>query len=90
MTSFCFFGTFGFSFLFNMIFTYRYCRALEEGSFRNRPADFVMMLVFGAVFMWVGARVVVVPRHHVYTLTQVAALFVHMVFLGHAMTIMLV
>ncbi|MCP9258756.1 Derlin-2 [Dirofilaria immitis] len=30
LTSFCFFGSFGFSFLFNMIFTYRYCMMLEE------------------------------------------------------------
>ncbi|KAK6024632.1 hypothetical protein OSTOST_09555 [Ostertagia ostertagi] len=35
ITSFCFFGSFGFSFLFNMIFTYRYCMMLEEGSFRG-------------------------------------------------------
>ncbi|CAH1179982.1 unnamed protein product [Phaedon cochleariae] len=34
-----------------MIFTYRYCRMLEEGSFRNRTADFVLMFVFGAVCM---------------------------------------
>lgn len=51
VTSFCFFGTFGFSFLFNMIFTYRYCRMLEEGSFRNRTADFVFMFVIGASIM---------------------------------------
>jgi Derlin-2/3 len=35
MTTFLFFGTFGFNFIFNMIFTYRYCRMLEENSFRN-------------------------------------------------------
>lgn len=28
-----------------MIFTYRYCRMLEEGSFRGRTADFVLMMV---------------------------------------------
>ena len=38
VTNFLFFGTIGFNFLFNMIFTYRYCRMLEEGSFRGRAA----------------------------------------------------
>uniref|UniRef100_A0A914V7G3 Derlin n=1 Tax=Plectus sambesii TaxID=2011161 RepID=A0A914V7G3_9BILA len=72
LTSFCFFGTFGFSFLFNMIFTYRYCMMLEEGSFRGRTADFFYMFIFGAVFM------------------IVTGIFVQMVFLGQAFTIMLV
>ena len=34
-----------------MIFTYRYCRMLEEGSFRGKSADFAMMFIFGAVAM---------------------------------------
>lgn len=51
LTTFLFFGTFGFSFFFNMVFTYKYCRMLEEGSFRGRTADFVMMFLFGAVCM---------------------------------------
>lgn len=51
LTSFLFFGTFGFNFFFNMIFTYRYCRMLEEGSFRGRTADFVMMFLFGGLCM---------------------------------------
>ncbi|BES97839.1 unnamed protein product [Nesidiocoris tenuis] len=51
VTTFTFFGTFGFNFFFNMIFTYRYCRMLEEGSFRGRTADFVMMFLFGGVCM---------------------------------------
>jgi len=72
ITSFCFFGSFGFSFLFNMIFTYRYCRMLEEGSFRGRTADFFVMFVFGGTIM------------------ILMALFVNMVFLGQAFTIMLV
>jgi Derlin-2/3 len=51
VTTFLFFGTFGFNFFFNMIFTYRYCRMLEENSFRGRTADFAMMFIFGAVLM---------------------------------------
>ncbi|KAK9721417.1 Der1-like family [Popillia japonica] len=58
VTTFLFFGTFGFNFFFNMIFTYRYCRMLEEGSFRDRTADFVMMFLFGAVFMIAFAFIV--------------------------------
>ena len=51
VTTFLFFGTFGFNFLFNMIFTYKYCRMLEEGSFHGRTADFVMMFIFGIFSM---------------------------------------
>lgn len=54
ITTFLFFGVFGFNFFFNMIFTYKYCRMLEEGSFRNRTADFVMMFLFGATCMIVS------------------------------------
>ncbi|XP_028679803.2 LOW QUALITY PROTEIN: derlin-2 [Erpetoichthys calabaricus] len=51
ITNFLFFGPLGFSFLFNMIFLYRYCRMLEEGSFRGRTADFVFMFLFGGILM---------------------------------------
>lgn len=72
LSTFLFFGTFGFNFLFNIIFTYRYCRMLEEGSFRGRTADFVYMFLFGAVVM------------------TFIAMFVNLLFLGQAFTIMLV
>ncbi|XP_078484540.1 derlin-2-like [Ciona intestinalis] len=71
-TNFLFFGTFGFNFLFNMIFLYRYCRMLEEGSFRGRTADFVFMFILGGVIM------------------SIFGLFVNLVFLGQAFTILLV
>ncbi|XP_020833318.1 derlin-3 isoform X3 [Phascolarctos cinereus] len=51
VTNFLFFGPLGFSFFFNMLFLYRYCRMLEEGSFRGRTADFVFMFLFGGVLM---------------------------------------
>uniref|UniRef100_A0A2C9K993 Derlin n=1 Tax=Biomphalaria glabrata TaxID=6526 RepID=A0A2C9K993_BIOGL len=72
VTSFLYFGPIGFNFLFNMIFAYRYCRMLEEGSFRGRTADFFFMFLFGGFFM------------------VIMALFVNLVFLGSAFTIMLV
>uniref|UniRef100_A0A914CN16 Derlin n=2 Tax=Acrobeloides nanus TaxID=290746 RepID=A0A914CN16_9BILA len=55
VTSFCYFGSFGFTFLFNIVFTYRHCQMLEEGSFRGRTADFVFMFLFGAIFMIICA-----------------------------------
>ncbi|XP_071386298.1 derlin-3 isoform X2 [Centroberyx affinis] len=51
ITNFLFFGSLGFSFLFNIVFLYRYCRMLEEGCFRGRTADFVVMFLFGGVLM---------------------------------------
>ncbi len=72
ITCFCFYGGIGFNFFFNLLFTYRYCRHLEEGSFRGRVADFLFMFLFGG------------------TLMIIMALFVNIVFLGSALTIMLV
>nr|KAF6464797.1 derlin 3 [Rousettus aegyptiacus] len=34
-----------------MLFVFRYCRMLEEGSFRGRTADFVFMFLFGGILM---------------------------------------
>jgi len=48
LTNYLFFGTLSFNFVFNIIFTYRYCRTLEESSFQGRTSDFVMMFLFGA------------------------------------------
>jgi len=46
-SSFMFFGLFSVDFLFHMYFLVRYCRLLEEGDFRGRTANFVLMLFFG-------------------------------------------
>ncbi|KAG8597211.1 hypothetical protein GDO81_002197 [Engystomops pustulosus] len=53
VTNFLYFGQLGFGFLYNMIFTYRYCRMLEETSFRGRTADFVFMFLFGGLVITV-------------------------------------
>jgi len=50
-TNFFFFGHMGLDFLFHMFFLARYCRLLEEGSFRGRTADFFFMLVFGGTLL---------------------------------------
>ncbi|XP_008416022.1 derlin-2-like isoform X1 [Poecilia reticulata] len=51
ITSFFFFGSLGFGFLFNIIFLYRYCRMLEEDCFQGRTADFVFMFLFGGILI---------------------------------------
>lgn len=51
VTPFLYFGSFGFDFLFYLFFLSRYSRMLEEGVFRGRTADFVWMLLLGAVCM---------------------------------------
>lgn len=38
----------GLDFVFHMFFLVKYCKALEEGSFRSRSSDFLWMLIFGA------------------------------------------
>ncbi|RLN74880.1 hypothetical protein BBJ28_00005288 [Nothophytophthora sp. Chile5] len=74
-----FFGLFSLDFLFHMYFVVRYCRLLEEGSFRGRTADFVYMLLLGALVM------IVSPRY-----TQLVAPFVNIHFLGSSLTFMMV
>ena len=48
VTNFFFFGALGLDFIFHMFFLARYCRMLEEGTFRGKSADFFWMLLFGA------------------------------------------
>jgi len=56
LTNFFFFGAkFSLDFLFHMFFVVRYSRALEEGSFRGRTADFFYMVFFGATIMTIIA-----------------------------------
>ncbi|GBF90363.1 der1-like family protein [Raphidocelis subcapitata] len=47
LTNFFFFGSLGLDFVFHMFFLVKYCKSLEEGSFRGRTADFLWMLLFG-------------------------------------------
>lgn len=41
----------GIDFFFHIYFLIKYSKSLEEGSFRNRSADFLWMLVFGGVLL---------------------------------------
>eukprot|EP00252_Welwitschia_mirabilis_P017261 TRINITY_DN3826_c0_g1_i2.p1 TRINITY_DN3826_c0_g1~~TRINITY_DN3826_c0_g1_i2.p1 ORF type:complete len:241 (+),score=24.05 TRINITY_DN3826_c0_g1_i2:206-928(+) len=51
ITNFFFFGKMDLDFLFHMFFLARYCKLLEENSFRGRTADFFYMLLFGATVL---------------------------------------
>lgn len=53
-SSFLFFGQFGLSFFFSLLFFVRYCSYLEEGRFHSRRADMIVMLIFGAIAMIVA------------------------------------
>ena len=45
----CHFARAGLDFVFHMFFLVKYSKSLEEGSFRGRSADFLWMLMFGAL-----------------------------------------
>jgi Derlin-2/3 len=51
VSSFLYFGPFSLDFIFHMYFVVRYCRQLEEGKFRNQPANLIFFLIFGMVCM---------------------------------------
>jgi Derlin-2/3 len=76
VSSFFFFGTFSLDFIFHMYFVVRYCRLLEEGTFRGRTADFVNLLIYGAIFML--------------ACTTMISIFSRIKFLGHPMSFMMV
>ncbi|KAI5064403.1 hypothetical protein GOP47_0021073 [Adiantum capillus-veneris] len=50
-TNFFYFGKLDLDFLFHMFFLARYCKLLEETSFRGRTADFFYMLFFGGTLL---------------------------------------
>ena len=60
-TNFLFFGALGVDFLFHIFFLARYCRLLEEGSFRGRSADFALMLTFGGALMCAASVFIAAP-----------------------------
>jgi Derlin-2/3 len=58
ITNFLFFEQeFNLDFFFRMFFLVRYCRTLEEGSFRGRTADFFYMILFGSIIMLLVAPI---------------------------------
>ncbi|KAH0453340.1 hypothetical protein IEQ34_017664 [Dendrobium chrysotoxum] len=51
ITNFLYFRKMDLDFLFHMFFLARYCKLLEENSFRGRTADFFYMILFGATVL---------------------------------------
>ncbi|KAE9594671.1 hypothetical protein Lal_00037410 [Lupinus albus] len=51
VTNFLYFRKIDLDFLFHMFFLARYCKLLEENSFRGRAYDFLYMLLFGATVL---------------------------------------
>jgi Derlin-2/3 len=62
-------------FLFHMFFLSRYCKLLEETSFRGRTADFFFMLLFGGTMLTLmslggAALTVFMPLNDIYFLSN--------------------
>ncbi len=90
VTCFMFFGPVGISLVFNMLFLYRFCRKLEETSFAGNTAGFIIMLLFGASITVVSVFVECVCLVTPHTLKVIGTLLVRMLFMGEALTTMLV
>ncbi|KAJ7525779.1 hypothetical protein O6H91_17G066100 [Diphasiastrum complanatum] len=82
ITNFLYFGRLDLDFLFHMFFLGRYCKLLEETSFRGRTADFFFMLIFGGSFL----TLVVICGD----LSSFAAPFADILFLSNSLTFMMV
>jgi len=54
ITNFLFFGTLDLNFIFHMFFLVRYSKFLEQGSFRDRTADYFFLWVFCAVWLLIA------------------------------------
>lgn len=51
LTTFCFYDYIGLNFILHMFFLLRYCKFLEQGSFRNRTGDFLFFCLFSSVML---------------------------------------
>nr|DAD17768.1 TPA_asm: hypothetical protein HUJ06_019231 [Nelumbo nucifera] len=83
ITNFFYFRKMDLDFLFHMFFLARYCKLLEENSFRGRTADFFYMLLFGATVLTIIVLVgVMIPF--------VSESFAKIFFLSNSLTFMMV
>ncbi|KAL0353245.1 UNVERIFIED_CONTAM: Derlin-2.2 [Sesamum angustifolium] len=80
ITNFLYFRQMDLDFLFHMFFLARYCKLLEENSFRGRTADFFYMLLFGATVL-TGIVLLGGMIPYVYVWSKQNP-FIHMSFLG--------
>ncbi|XP_042521003.1 derlin-2.1-like isoform X2 [Macadamia integrifolia] len=83
ITNFFYFRKMDLDFLFHMFFLARYCKLLEENSFRGRTADFFYMLLFGATVL---TTIVLVGG----MIPYVSESFAKIIFLSNSLTFMMV
>ncbi|KAK4711400.1 hypothetical protein R3W88_005913 [Solanum pinnatisectum] len=83
VTNFLYFRKMDLDFLFHMFFLARYCKLLEENSFRGRTADFFYMLLFGATVL---TGIVLVGG----MIPYVSESFARIIFLSNSLTFMMV
>ncbi|XP_078433710.1 derlin-2-like [Wolffia australiana] len=83
VTNFLYFRKIDLDFLFHMFFLARYCKLLEENSFRGRTADFFYMLLFGATAL---TLIVLLGG----MIPYVSASFASVLFLSNSLTFMMV
>ncbi|XP_009762340.1 derlin-2.2-like [Nicotiana tabacum] len=83
ITNFLYFRKMDLDFLFHMFFLARYCKLLEENSFRGRTADFFYMLLFGATVL---TGIVLVGG----MIPYVSESFARIIFLSNSLTFMMV
>lgn len=83
ITNFLYFRKMDLDFLFHMFFLGRYCKLLEENSFRGRTADFFYMLLFGASVL---TGIVLIGG----MIPYVSESFARIIFLSNSLTFMMV
>ncbi|KAL1537352.1 derlin-2.2-like [Salvia divinorum] len=83
MTNFLYFRKLDLDFLFHMFFLARYCKLLEENTFRRKSADFFYMLLFGATFL---TGIVLLGG----MIPYFSASFAKFIFLSNSLTFMMV
>ncbi|XP_023155825.1 derlin-2.1 isoform X1 [Zea mays] len=83
VTNFLYFRKMDLDFLFHMFFLARYCKLLEENSFRGRTADFFYMLLFGATVL---TSIVLIGG----MIPYISETFARILFLSNSLTFMMV
>uniref|UniRef100_A0A6N2N5P0 Derlin n=2 Tax=Salix viminalis TaxID=40686 RepID=A0A6N2N5P0_SALVM len=83
VTNFLYFRKMDLDFMFHMFFLARYCKLLEENSFRGRTADFFYMLLFGASVL---TSIVIIGGN----ISYLSESFSKIIFLSNSLTFMMV
>ncbi|KAE8678380.1 Derlin-2.2 [Hibiscus syriacus] len=82
VTIFLYFRKMDLDFMFHMFFLARYCKLLEENTFRGRTTDFLYMLLFGASVL---TGIVLIGG----MIPYLSASFARIIFLSNSLTFMM-